>query len=145
MKKALLGVAAAAMLVVAVGLLLSHVWVRNKTARMIYDGHVSDQVKLYVGTRGRLLVVMAPAEGPADSGTYLFHLGMSEVRKCAPGQFKELKSTALTWHGHPNCEVVAGARLEGLSPNVSSNQSLHFVTGSGKSVEVIFDPAPRER
>ena len=145
MKKTLLWLAGIALAAAALYHFPSHVWVRNKTARMIYDGRVSDGIKLYAGTRGRLLVVMAPETGSPDSGTFLFHLGMSEVRRCADGQFKELKSTAVTWHAHPQCDVVTGARLEGLSPNVQSNQSLHFVTGSGKSVEVMFDPAPRER
>lgn len=145
MKKTLLWLFGLAVLAAGLYQLPEHLWVRNKTARMVYDGHVSDHIKLYAGTRGRLLVVMAPEASSVDTGSYLLRIGSDEVRRCAAGQFFELKSTALARSGHPQCESVAGARFGGLSPQDKGNQSLRFVTGSGKSVEVTFDPAPRER
>ena len=122
-----------------------HLWVRNKTARMVYDGRVSDHIKLYAGTRGRLLVVMTPEGSTTDSGTYLLTIGSTEVRLCEQDQFWELKSTSLTRRSDPHCDPVANARFEGLSPQDKGNQSLRFTTANGKLVEVTFDPAPRER
>ena len=145
MKKTLPWLLGLAVLVAGLVQIPDHLWVRNKTARMVYDGHVSDHIKLFAGTNGRLLVVMAPDAASLDSGSFLLQVGSSVVGRCAAGQFIELKSTALAKHSHPRCDAVAGARFDGLSPQDKGNQSLRFVTGSGKPVEVMFDPAPRER
>jgi hypothetical protein len=100
------------LLVVAVVMIaMPRVWVKNKTARLVQDGRVSDGFRLYFGSKGRILLV------PNTGDTLYAHLperGGHATAICRKADFRLLKIFA--FGGDSNCEMVHSDRwsVEGV-------------------------------
>ncbi len=90
------------MLVMAVVMIaMPRVWVKNKTARLVQDGKVIDNFRLYFGSEGRILLV------PTDGNIAYAHLparGAHAIAICRKPDFRFLKLFAIGTD--TNCEMV---------------------------------------
>jgi hypothetical protein len=90
---------------------MPRVWVKNKTARQVQDGKVSDSFRLYFGSEGRILLV-------PDVGDIAYaHLparGEHATAICRKADFRFLKLFA--FGKDSNCEMVRSDRwsVEGV-------------------------------
>jgi hypothetical protein len=133
--------AAIAVLIVIVGafiLLRPHLWVKNKTAKVIVDGRLSEDVKLYHGSDGRILFYLK-----SDPHGFYYHDVNTGIFFCFNDShsFLPLKLVVLSREAMPRCADFYG---EGKL----SNQSLEFHNRNadgtpGQDVIVSWQAAPR--
>jgi hypothetical protein len=91
-----------ALLVVAVVMIAApRVWVKNKTARYVQDGKVSDSFRLYFGSDGRILLV---PNGGEVAYAHLPARGAHATAICRKVDFRLLKIFA--FGSDSNCEMV---------------------------------------
>jgi hypothetical protein len=90
------------LLIVAIGafiILRPRLWVKNKTAKVIVDGRLSEDVKLFHGSRDRLLFYLKSDPG----GAYVYDSEAGAWR-CDASYFTSLKIIALsTRHDVSGC------------------------------------------
>jgi hypothetical protein len=111
-------------------ILRPRLWVKNKTAKVIVDGRLSEDVKLFHGSDDRLLFYLK--DDPRH--TYFFSKG-SGVLKCSASEFASLKIIVYSPHVHPQCETAAATAIV-------NQQSLEF-TRDGHATVVSWQAAPR--
>jgi hypothetical protein len=126
----------AAVLVVAAVLMIvvPRIWVKNKKARLIYNGHTQEDFTLYHGKGGRLLLVETlPGEAPA-----MLYDPARGVASCGPGAFLDLKLVRFESQVDSRCTWFREAKEAHVGGN-----ALRFNSPRGVAVEVEWQPAPR--
>src|ERR1041385_3618783 len=122
-----------AMLIVAIGafiLLRPRLWVKNKTAKVIVDGRLSEDVKLFHGSDGRVLFYLQN-----DPLSPYMYESLNGVKGCDESVFVNLKVIALSRQAVPYCADYFGeATFRG--------QSLEFHR-HGQDIVVSWQAAPR--
>jgi hypothetical protein len=126
-----------AMLIVLIGafiLLRPRLWVKNKTAKVIVDGRLSEDVKLFHGSDDRLLFYLKSDPNHA----YVYDRDNSAWR-CESSYFASLKIIAVSRY-----KAVFGCALNGESLDNAHRelQSLAF-DWHGQHVVVSWQAAPR--
>jgi hypothetical protein len=117
-------------LVVAFILLRPRLWVKNKTARVIVDGRLSEDVKLFHGSDGRVLFYLKD-----DSlGPYIYE-SLNGVKGCDESLFVNLKLIIFSRQAIPYCADYYGDAKVGL-------QSLKFHR-HGQDIVISWQAAPR--
>jgi hypothetical protein len=111
MRKVLTFVIAAVVIVAVVMIAMPRVWVKNKTARLVQDGKVSDSFRLYFGSDARILLV--PNAGDI-AYAHLPARGAHAIAVCRKPDFRFLKT--LAFGNDSNCEMVHSDRwsVEGV-------------------------------
>jgi hypothetical protein len=120
---------AAALMIVA-----PRVWVKNKKARLIYNGRISEKVKLFHGTANRLYVTIAE---PGEPAGYVFDPA-SGIAPCATSAFVYLKLIAFELRSS-SCNRA----MDSPSAVRASTNALQFVSQQNVPVEVQWQDAPR--
>ena len=111
-------------------ILRPRLWVKNKTAKVIVDGRLSEDVKLYHGSDGRLLFYL----GKDPAGAY-YYSAESGVLRCAASNFASLKIIVFSPRSRPQCVAEAPTAI-------IREQSLEFDRG-GQATIVSWQAAPR--
>jgi hypothetical protein len=118
-----------AMLIVLVGafiLLRPRLWVKNKTAKVIVDGRLSEDVKLFHGSDGRLLFILK--SDPTGAYIYDKEAALSEVWRCEQDGYPSfifLKVIAVSRRIHSSGCAMTGNGDVMWNPH-RDNQSLSF-------------------
>jgi hypothetical protein len=116
------------LIVAVVMIAMPRLWVKNKTARLVQDGKVTDSFRLYFGSDGRIL--LAP-----DSGEVAFaHLperGAHAIGYCAKKRFRFLKLFA--FGDDSDCKTMYSDHwvVEGVK--------WHFSVPAGSDFEVTWE------
>lgn len=121
------------LLIVAVGafiILRPRLWVKNKTAKVIVDGKLSEDVKLFHGSDDRLLFYLK--DDP--DGAYYF-AAEDGVRRCQSSSFIFAKLLVFSPRRHPYCADFYGSGKRDV-------QSLEFHRHE-KDIVVSWQAAPR--
>jgi hypothetical protein len=121
------------LLIVVVGafiILRPRLWVKNKSAKVIVDGRLSEDVKLFHGSNDRLLFYLRSE--PAHAYYFSAHAG---VLLCESSDFVSMKIIVFSPRATPRCSVAAPTP-------VIAQQSLEFAQ-SGHTITVSWQPAPR--
>ena len=111
-------------------ILRPRLWVKNKTAKVIVDGQLSENVKLYHGSDGRLLFYLK--DEPAIVHYYSAESG---VLKCRASEFASLKIVVFSPRAQPFCSSDS-------VPAAIKQQSLEFLH-DGRAIVVSWQAAPR--
>jgi hypothetical protein len=102
----LLSLSISVVVIVAVVMIaMPRVWVKNKTARLVQDGKVTDSFRLYFGSGGRILLV--PNAGDI-AYAHLPARGAHATAICSKPDFRFLKT--LAFGNDSNCEMVHSDR-----------------------------------
>src|SRR5438128_6801796 len=88
-------------LVVAFILLRPRLWVKNKTAKVIVDGRLSEDVKLFHGSDGRLLFYLKGTDRP-EGDPFIFYANTG-VFRCTSDRVMPLKIIAIAKQADPYC------------------------------------------
>lgn len=123
----------AAVVIVLIGafiILRPRLWVKNKTAKVIVDGRLSEDVKLFHGSDSRLLFYLRD-----DAGAIYYYSAHSGVLRCDATNFVSLKVLVFGSHATPSCPVEA-------SSAIVREQSLEF-SRRGHLTVVSWQAAPR--
>ena len=128
-----------AVLTMLVFFLIPRMWVKSKYPRLIYDGHVSEHIKLYHGSGGKLLILID--EGQERGNIYVYQ-PVNGIERCPRQSFAVLKMTAFRKPFGPVCENGAGNKitLESVDEN-----DVRFVSAADAKIEieVSWQPPPR--
>jgi hypothetical protein len=122
-----------AVLIVLVGafiILRPRLWVKNKTAKVIVDGRLSEDVKLFHGSDGRLLFYLR-----SDPARAYYYSTESGVLRCEASSFASLKIIVFSAHSRPQCARESPTAIV-------REQSLEFER-SGHATVVSWQAAPR--
>ena len=111
-------------------ILRPRLWVKNKTAKVIVDGRLSEDVKLFHGSDGRLLFYLK--EDPAHAYYFSAHSGVLE---CRADEFASMKIIVFSPQEIPACAAQPAKA-------VIKEQSLEFERG-GQLTIVSWQAAPR--
>ena len=101
MRKLLTLIIGVVLVVAVVMIAMPRVWVKNKTARLVQDGSVTDNFRLYFGNEGRILLV------PTSGDIAYAHLparGAHAIAICRKPDFRFQKLFAIG--SDSNCEMV---------------------------------------
>ena len=100
------------------------VWVKNKKASLVYNGHISEQIRLFHGSNGRLLFYIGEAgEDPDHAYVYTPENGLWD---CGHGAFVRLKLIALSVRWHASCgDAGTGDRMHVTSVD---SHAIHFLS-----------------
>jgi len=133
------------LLVVAVGafiILRPRLWVKNKTAKVIVDGRLSEDVKLFHGSDERLLFYLDKMD-PGYSFVYTAHdpYGSNGLYRCRKGFFIRAKLIAFSKWRISGCNEPMLA-TPGIDHVAMHDQSLDFSL-NGANVSVSWQAAPR--
>ncbi len=110
------------------------IWVKNKNARLIYQGHATDDFLLFHGSGGRLLVT---AKLPGEAAGLLYDPARG-LASCSAGAFLYVKLVLLETRTESRCTWFRGPKEAQVSTN-----SLRFRSPRGAQVEVLWQDAPR--
>lgn len=108
-------------------------WVKNKTAKVIVDGRLSENVKLFHGSDGRLLFYVKGTDRSEDD-PFLYDVNTG-VFRCFADRFFKLKILTVAKQATPYCMDFYGDGKPG-------NQSLEFQY-HGQDIVVSWQAAPR--
>ena len=128
--RALTIVAILAVVIVGFMILRPRLWVKNKTAKLIVDGRLSEDVKLFHGSDDRLLFYLKD-----DPGAVYYFSDKSGVLRCAGTAFVSLKVLAFSTHSIPECPAEA-------TTAIIREQSLEY-SSRGHATVISWQPAPR--
>jgi hypothetical protein len=116
------------------------VWVKNKTAKVIYNGQLSEKIKLFHGNHGRVLFYI---DGVDPNRAYVYTAedpqGSNGLWRCGSGFFAPLKFFAFSKSRSSGCN---GTGIGELLPAKVGNQSIQF-TLHDRPVVVSWQAAPR--
>jgi len=105
-------------------------WVKNKTAKVIFDGKLSEDVKLYHGSDDRLLFFLKD-----DSDGAYYYDFTTGISRCNKSEVVSAKLIVFSPKSRPAC-------LERLGAGNRESQSLEFHQ-RGRQVIVSWQAAPR--
>jgi hypothetical protein len=118
------------------------VWVKNKTAKVIYKGQLSEKVKLFHGSDGRVLFYIDNVDpGRAYVYTAQDPSGANGLWRCAAGFFAPLKYFAFS-KGRPSGCNESESKIGELLPAKVGPQSIEFSLNN-QPVTVSWQAAPR--
>jgi hypothetical protein len=114
-------------------ILATRVWVKNKNAHMVYDGHVTADFGLYHGWGNRFLVTFSDLQSPSAAVLIDPALSPPAVYLCRRSDYFDLKLFALDKTLASGC-TRSPARDVQLSPT-----SLSFRSAAGTQVEITWE------
>ena len=110
------------------------IWVKNKTARLIYKGQATDQFLLFHGSGGRLLLT---PKFPGEAAAIIYDPEQG-VASCGEGAFFFIKVAMIEVRTDSRCTWFREAKEAQVGHN-----SLRFVSPHGAAMEVMWQDAPR--
>ncbi len=123
------------LLVAAVLMIVApRIWVKNKKARLIYQGHATDDFLLFHGSAGRMLVL---ANIPGEAAGLLYDPARG-LASCDEGAFLSVKLVLLETRTQTRCTWYRAATEARTDTN-----SLRFLSPRGAAVEVLWQDPPR--
>ncbi|MCU1311560.1 MAG: hypothetical protein JWO20_2685 [Candidatus Angelobacter sp.] len=124
------------LLVSALIIVPPRVWVKNKKAKLTYDGRISESLKLFHGSDGRVMF-MLPEQDLSGIFVYAPERGLW---RCGVGSFIGLKLIALSKRNTSGCaDDGSGVQMQ---PFTAEPQSLQFALHD-VPVVVSWQAAPR--
>ena len=112
-------------------ILRPRLWVKNKTAKVIVDGRLSEDVRLFHGSDSRLLFYLK--DDPQH--VYYFSAGSGVLRCPAAAAFAPMKIIVFSTHIFPECQSQAATAI-------IKEQALEFER-DGHMTVVSWQAAPR--
>ncbi|MEO5936298.1 MAG: hypothetical protein ABIP81_03710 [Terriglobales bacterium] len=109
-------------------------WVKNKKARLIYQGHAQDSFLLFHGSGGRLLIT---SKIPTEPAGFLYD-PQRGLATCSDGAFFSIKLVIFETRTSTRCTWFRAADEAKVSRN-----SLQFLSPRGAKVEVLWQDPPR--
>ena len=110
------------------------IWVKNKQARLIYQGHAMDDFRVFHGSAGRLLIT----PGIPGEAVFLLYDPEHGMASCGEGAFFYIKVAMIETRTDSRCTWFR----EKQEPRAGHN-SLRFVSPHGAPMEVMWQDAPR--
>jgi hypothetical protein len=124
------------LLVSALIIVPPRVWVKNKKAKLTYNGHISEELKLFHGNNGRLLFYLPEQDA---TGAYIY-TSQDGLWRCGPSSFTAMKLIAISkLHSSGCAENGTGAQI---LPAIAEAQSIQFKLHD-VPVAVSWQTAPR--
>jgi hypothetical protein len=112
------------------------VWVKNKKAKLTYDGRISENLKLFHGSDGRVMFLLPDQD---LSGIFVYAPGRG-LWRCAGRSFIGLKLIALSKRSPSGCADDGSG--DPIKPITAEGQSLQFALHH-VPVVVSWQAAPR--
>jgi hypothetical protein len=110
------------------------IWVKNKKARLIYQGRSTDDFLLFHGSGGRMLIT-TKISGEAPAFMYVPGRG---IASCGQGAFVYVKLATLETRTDSRCTWFRSD-----SETRAAKNSLQFLSPRGAPIEVLWQDAPR--
>jgi hypothetical protein len=124
------------LLVSALIIVPPRVWVKNKKAKLTYNGRISENLKLFHGSDGRVMFIL-PEQ---DLGGIFVYAPERGLWRCGAGSFIGMKLIALSKRNPSGCaDDGNGVRMQ---PFTAEPQSLQFALRD-VPVVVSWQAAPR--
>ena len=114
-------------------ILRPRLWVKNKTAKVIVDGRLSEDVKLFHGSDGRVLFYIKQTDR-GDGDPFLYNVN-DGIHGCFADRFLRLKIITIAKQSAPYCADFYGEVKSGA-------QSVEFQY-EGQDIVVSWQAAPR--
>lgn len=96
------------------------VWVKNKKAKLTYNGHISEKIKLFHGHNGMILFLL-PDQDASGAFVYAPEYGLWH---CGSGSFISLKLIAISKRYPAGCaETRSGDEIRSV---IAESQSIQF-------------------
>jgi hypothetical protein len=133
-RKALKILAAVLLVATLVMIVAPRIWVKNKKARLIYKGHTKQDIVLYHGQGGRVLLFpKIAAEAPA-----MLYDPARGMASCGEGAFADLKLARLELRADSRCTWFRQTK-----ETTAMGNSIRFVSPHGAEMEVEWQTPPR--
>lgn len=110
------------------------IWVKNKKARLIYQGHAQEGFLLFHGSGGRLLIT---SKIPTEPAAFLYD-PQRGLASCNDGAFFSIKLVIFETRTSTRCNWYREPRDARVGKN-----SLQFLSPRGAKVEVLWQDPPR--
>jgi hypothetical protein len=96
------------------------VWVKNKKAKLTYNGHISEKIKLFHGQNGMILFLL-PDQDSSGAFVYAPEYGLWH---CGSGSFVSLKLIAISKRYPAGCAQTRSG--DEIRPVTAESQSIQF-------------------
>jgi len=124
------------LLVSALIIVPPRVWVKNKKAKLTYNGHISEKIKLFHDQNG-LILFLLPDQDSSGAFVYAPEYGLWH---CGSGSFISLKLIAVSKRYPTGCaETRSGDEIR---PVIEESQSIQFALHD-VPVVISWQAAPR--
>jgi hypothetical protein len=111
-------------------------WVKNKKAKLTYNGHISEKIKLFHGQNGMILFLLPDQD---SSGAFVYAPAYG-LWHCGSGSFISLKLIAVSKRYPTGCaETRSGDEIR---PVIAESQSIQFAMHDVPIV-ISWQAAPR--
>ncbi|MCU1287269.1 MAG: hypothetical protein JWO13_3619 [Acidobacteriales bacterium] len=111
---------ALALIVSVLMIVAPRLWVKNKKSLLTYNGHISEQIKLFHGKNGALLFYLPEQD---SNGAYIY-TSQNGLWRCDADSFIALKLIALSILNPAGCS--ASSTGTAIAPFSAQPQSLEF-------------------